>query len=307
MSDYQQDQAIIDALSGLSKPKKTTSKLPSINSVKPNDGLLASLDAAAKRQKSGTAPTGPGYEKSTDIDFKGEIGGLTKHLLVPLTALDTPRRAVISGLRELVDIFDGDPNTNGSFGDFWNQTKDSSYGFGTAFPMKGWMGRVTGFLGDVLFDPLTYATLGGTVAAKSVVKISAKELGKMAPADLAKLAVKKKLADGSVEVATRSVIGKTVIGREGRQKLAEFSRKRMNQMVESGARQISPQEINRIAGEIASEGKKALRQAPWLADDIGIKGPGVYYFGSRVKVPLDLLVQDLVLLIATCLARCKKL
>jgi hypothetical protein len=151
--------------------------------------------------------------------------------------------------------------------------------------MKGWMGRVTGFLGDVLFDPLTYATLGGTVAAKSVVKISAKELAKMAPADLAKLAVKKELADGSVEVATRSVIGKTVIGREGRQKLAEFSRKRMNQMAESGARQISPQEINRIAGEIASEGKKALRQAPWLADDIGIKGPGVYYFGSRVKVP----------------------
>lgn len=285
MADYQQDKAIIDALSGLSKPKKTTSKLQPISSVKPTDGLLASLDAAAKRQKSGVTPTGPGYEKSTDIDFKGEIGGLAKHLLVPLTALDTPRRAVISGLREFVDVLDSDPNSKGSFGDFWNQTKDSSYGFGTAFPMKGWMGRVTGFLGDVLFDPLTYATLGGTVAAKSVVKISAKELAKMAPADLAKLAVKKQLADGSVEVATRSVIGKTVVGREGRQKLAEFSRKRMNQMVESGARQISPQEINRIAGEIASEGKKALRQAPWLADDIGIKGPGVYYFGSRVKVP----------------------
>jgi len=285
MSDYQEDKAIIDALTGLSKPKKTTSKLPPISSVKPTDGLLASLDAAAKRQKSGTTPTGLGYEKSTDIDFKGEIGGLAKHLLVPLTALDTPRRAVISGLRELVDVLDSDPNSKGSFGDFWNQTKDSSYGFGTAFPMKGWMGRVTGFLGDVLFDPLTYATLGGTVAAKSVVKISAKELAKMAPADLAKLAVKKQLSDGSVEVATRSVIGKTVVGREGRQKLAEFSRKRMNQMVESGSRQISPQEINRIAGEIASEGKKALRQAPWLADDIGIKGPGVYYFGSRVKVP----------------------
>ncbi len=285
MADFAKDKAIIDALAGLKKPKATTSKLRSTSSVKPTDGLLASLDAAAQRQKSGTAPTGPGYEKSTDIDFKGEIGGLAKHLLVPLTALDTPRRAVISGLRELVDVLDSDPNSKGSFGDFWNQTKDSSYGFGTAFPMKGWMGRVTGFLGDVLFDPLTYATLGGTVAAKSVVNIGAKELARMSVDDIAKLAIKKKLADGSVDVATRSVIGKTVVGREGRQKLAEFSRKRMNQMVESGARQISPQEINRIAGEIASEGKKALRQAPWLADDIGIKGPGVYYFGSRVKVP----------------------
>lgn len=285
MADFAKDKAIIDALAGLKKPKATTSKLQSISSVKPTDGLLASLDAAAKRQKSGTTPTGPGYEKSTDIDFKGEVGGLAKHLLVPLTALDTPRRAVISGLRELVDVLDSDPNSKGSFGDFWNQTKDSSYGFGTAFPMKGWMGRVTGFLGDVLFDPLTYATLGGTVAAKSVVNIGAKELARMSVDDIAKLAIKKKLADGSVDVATRSVIGKTVVGREGRQKLAEFSRKRMNQMVESGARQISPQEINRIAGEIASEGKKALRQAPWLADDIGIKGPGVYYFGSRVKVP----------------------
>lgn len=285
MADFAKDKAIIDALAGLKKPKATTSKLRSISSVKPTDGLLASLDAAAKRQKSGAAPTGPGYEKSTDIDFKGEVGGLAKHLLVPLTVLDTPRRAVISGLRELVDVLDSDPNTKASFGDFYNQAKDSSYGFGKAFPMKGFMGRVTGFLGDVLFDPLTYATLGGTVAAKSALTLSAKELARMSADDIGRLVIKQKLADGSVKVATRSVIGKTVIGREGRQKLAEFARKRMTQAVEDGTRQISVNDINRIAGEIASDGKRALNQVPWLADDIGIKGPGVYYFGSRIKVP----------------------
>ena len=287
MAGFEKDKAIIDALAGLNKPKATTSKLPGTRVQKSTDGLLASLDAAAKRQKSGVAPTATGsFIKSTEVDAAlNKSGSLLQNLLVPLTILDTPRRAIISGARELTDLLDSDPNTKASFGDFYNQTKDSTYGFGKAFPMKGWAGRVTGFLGDVLFDPLTYATLGGTVAAKSVVTLSAKELARMGADDIARLAVKKKLADGSVQVATRSVIGKTVVGREGRQKLAAFAKRRMQQAVEDGTRQMSPQDINRIAGDIASDGKRALKEVPWLADDIGVKGPGVYYFGSRVKVP----------------------
>ena len=77
-----------------------------------------------------------------------------KNLLLPLQILDTPRRAVISGLREIVDVMDTDPNTNASFGDWWGQTKDFDYGTGKAFPMKGWGGRSLGFVGDVAFDPL---------------------------------------------------------------------------------------------------------------------------------------------------------
>ena len=287
MADFAKDKAIIDALAGLNKPKATTSKLPGTRVQKSTDGLLASLDAAAKRQKSGVAPSATdGFIKSTEVGAAlNKSGSLLQDLLVPLTILDTPRRAIISGARELTDLLDSDPNTKASFGDFYNQAKDSSYGFGKAFPMKGFMGRVTGFLGDVLFDPLTYATLGGTVAAKAAVTLSAKELARMSADDIGRLVIKQKLADGSVKVATRSVIGKTVIGREGRQKLAEFARKRMMQAAEDGTRQIGVNDINRIAGEIASDGKRALKQVPWLADDIGIKGPGVYYFGSRIKVP----------------------
>jgi len=287
VADFAKDKAIIDALAGLNKPKAKTSKLPGSRVPKSTDGLLASLDAAAKRQKSGVAPSATeGFVKSTEVkDVLGAGSSVLGKLLVPLTALDTPRRAVISGIRELTDLLDTDPNTKASFGDFYNQTKDASYGFGKAFPMKGWAGRVTGFLGDVLFDPLTYATLGGTVAAKSTLTLSARELARMSADDIGRLVIKQKLADGSVKVATRSVIGKTVVGREGRQKLAEFARKRMQQAAQDGTRQISASDINRIAGEIASDGKRALKQVPWLADDIGIKGPGVYYFGSRVKVP----------------------
>lgn len=106
----------------------------------------------------------------------GDSGGLPgmgalKNLLMPLSILDTPRRAVISGVRELVDTLDSDPKTRASFQDFWNHTKDFDYGTGKAFPMRGWAGRIVGFAGDVALDPLTYATLGGTVAKdrKSVV------------------------------------------------------------------------------------------------------------------------------------------
>ena len=183
-----------------------------------------------------------------------------KNLLMPLQILDTPRRAVISGVREIVDVLDTDPNTNASFGDFLNQTKQFDYGFGKAFPMKGWAGRIVGLIGDVAFDPLTYATLGGTVAAKATMLNNAGEL-----------------------VKTRSLIGKSVIGREGREKLASFTQQRMEWMNKSGVANFSKDEILSAYKNIAAQGKRALPDV--MSKELGIKGPGIYYFGSRVKVP----------------------
>lgn len=183
-----------------------------------------------------------------------------KNLLMPLQILDTPRRAIISGLREVVDVLDTDPNTKASFGDFADQTKDFSYGFGRAFPMKGWAGRVVGLIGDVALDPLTWATLGGTVAAKATMLNNAGEL-----------------------VKTRSLIGKSVIGREGREKLASFTQQRMELMVKSGRASFSKEEIASAYKNIASQGKSSLPHV--MFREFGIKGPGVYYFGSRLKVP----------------------
>jgi hypothetical protein len=211
--------------------------------------LLAQLDANPYVKKDLPAPPKPGVGATA-----------LKNLLLPLQVLDTPRRAVISGIREIVDVLDTDPNTKASFGDFLNQTKQFDYGFGKAFPMKGWAGRIVGLVGDIALDPLTWATLGGTVAAKATMLDNAGNL-----------------------VKTRSLIGKSVIGREGREKLASFTQRRMEWMTESGLANFSKQEIASAYKNIAARGKQALPDA--MFKEFGIKGPGVYYFGSRVKVP----------------------
>ena len=196
-------------------------------------------------------------------------GGLTPlsvlgNVLKPLTVLDTPRRAVISGIRELVDVLDSDPNTNASWGDFKNQTLDASYGFGTAFPMKGLLGKIVGFTGDVLFDPLTYATLGSTVAKKAVM---------------------------STGVKTRAALGgvKNVSGRQGRAALAKLSRERLDDLARKGMK-FEKGQVDTIVRDIYAKGKNAM--PGFLKDDIGIKGPGIYYFGSRVKIPTSGIAGD---------------
>ena len=188
-----------------------------------------------------------------------------KVILSPLQVVDTPRRAVVSGLREVMDAFDTDPNTTASFSDFAKQTKDVNYGFGTAFPMKGWLGRVVGFAGDVLLDPLTYATLGSTVAKKAVVKGALTAEGK--------------------QLTTRAALGgaKNVSNREGRKALADLTRSRLEAAVARGETGITRQYIDELYASVASVGKSALPKE--LAMEMGIKGPGVYYFGSRVRVP----------------------
>lgn len=188
-----------------------------------------------------------------------------KVVMSPLQVLDTPRRAVVSFSREVMDAFDTDPNTTASFSDFIKQTKDVNYGFGTAFPMKGWLGRVVGFAGDVLLDPLTYATLGSTVAEKAVVKGVLTEAGQ--------------------ELTTRAALGgiKNVANREGRKALADLTRSRLEAALARGESGISRKYIDELYHQVASVGKSALPKE--LALEMGIKGPGVYYFGSRVRVP----------------------
>ena len=238
---------------GAVAPVRNRTPLPPLESVMtPNSRtkfILKSLDATPYNPDDLYTPPEPGVGASA-----------FKHLLMPLQIIDTPRRAIISGLREVVDVLDTDPNTKASFSDFADQTKDFSYGFGKAFPMKGWAGRIVGLVGDVALDPLTWATLGGTVAAKATMLNNAGEL-----------------------VKTRSLIGKSVIGREGRQKLAAFTQQRMQWMNRTGTAKFSEAEIASAYKNIAAQGKQALPDV--MAKEFGIRGPGVYYFGSRVKVP----------------------
>ena len=104
-----------------------------------------------------------GARPETDEGGSSLGGALVRGLVAPLQIIDTPRRAIISGLRELVDAVDNDPTTKASLSDFGSQTMDTSYGFGTAFADptgNQFLDRVIGFAGDVALDPLTYLGLG---------------------------------------------------------------------------------------------------------------------------------------------------
>jgi hypothetical protein len=253
MAKKSEEQVILESLKKIGKPQTT----------KPNAReILNNLDRIPRAQQSVEKPSSRG---PWGVLGKTALTALDLTLLKPIQTIDTGRRAIISTVREVADILDTDPDTRASFSDWMRQTKDVTYGGGTAFPVSGWKGRIMGFVIDVGLDPLTYATLGGAVPAKALIKGGV-------------------LAGKS----TRNVVGKFAIGREGRQKLANLVKTRIEEMSLEGNRAVAawgPKEINRIAGEVASKGKQALYSYPFLMDDIGIKGPGVYYFGSRVKVP----------------------
>lgn len=271
MADANNDQFILDNLKKLGQPKKQTgvTQQPTLKRPAAQVQNLMNVLDTAKNVKTTSKPEKGSVVLSTELKnlatttTVNPVGFVASKLIKPLESLSIPRNAIISTIREVTDILDSDPNTKASWGDWYNQTKDPTFGFGKAFPMKGWTGRIVGFLGDTLLDPLTYATLGGTVAKGATF-----------------------IDDAGRTVATRSVLGKTVIGREGRQKLAAFTRQRIEKLAKDGhvaAGALSKNQVDEIVRDIAAQGKRALPK--FVADDIGIKGPGVYYFGSRVKVP----------------------
>jgi hypothetical protein len=208
-------------------------------------------------------------EAAKAAEAVGTAGKILKPIFKGIGIIDAPRRLVISGVREIVDVLDSDPDTNASFSDFLKQSRDITYGFGTAFPVKNkWGGRILGFIGDVALDPWTYATLGGAVPAKATMTAIMKG-GKV-------------ISKGG---KTRELLGgvKYVHGREGRLALANLARSRMEAMAEAGIKTFSKDDIGKVFRDVSSEGKKKL--PGYVRDDLGIRGPGIYYFGSRVKLP----------------------
>ena len=210
-------------------------------------------DAIQNIQQGGSAQTGA---SGTLARIVGSPVG--KVALGGLNIIDMPRRAIASGLKEIVDVLDNDPNTKASFGDLRTQFNDPSFGFGRIAPGKGWTGRIVGFIGDVALDPLTYVTLGGTVAAKAVAK-GASAAGLRATAKV-----------GAQDVALRVALGtKNVTGREGRFALSNLAK-------QYGA---TAEEI----AAIAARGKSAVPED--IAKVMGLQRNGLYMFGSRVRIP----------------------
>jgi len=248
-----------------------------IENVRRAPSLQESLNAIAQGQQSQSNPA---------LGVAAKVFGnpVVKTALMPLVAFDTGRRGVISGVREVTDLLDNNPNTKASINDFNRQMMDTSFGYGTAFPMEGWKGRILGFVGDVALDPLTYATLGGAVPASASLR--------------------------GTNIATRAALGAAERGGKaakilGRYKPVRFataeSRNNLASVVGNQARHInllddaernalglikrSESDIQKIEQNIAKFGK--TRVPVDIAKDIGLPKSGIYWFGSRVRMPLS--------------------
>lgn len=165
--------------------------------------------------------------------------------------ISLPGRAITSGIKEIYDAVDGDPNTNASWGDFSKQVADPTFGFGSVIgdaTDSAWWNRIIGFAGDVLLDPLTYVTFGGNQALKYADDVS--KIGR----------ANKYIGKGFTSAA----------GRKGREALA--------------VRVLDVLEDADLAARVAKRGRAALSH---LGDDafeqLGLNRAGVYFMGKRIK------------------------
>ena len=221
---------------------------------------------------------------------------IAKAVLKPLEVLDTGRRAIISGVREVADILDTDEKTTASFGDWFDQTKDVTYGFGTAFPMKGWGGRIVGLVGDLALDPINWLTLGANIpkslATRSVssalmkgAAMSADELAAMGPQALARMAAEEtaRVAATKTGGELRLLLGRRQSGRGFATNLAGLADK-------MGASAD-------LVQDIALRGRTALgrtEEGIQLAKKIGLPDAGIYVMGTQVKVPFTGPVAEMI-------------
>jgi len=242
---------------------------------------------------------------------------IAKTVLAPLAVMDYGRRAIISGVRETIDLLDTDKNTKASIGDWFKQTKDPTYGFGTAFPMSGKLGRVVGLVGDLALDPINWLTLGAfipedlaiqglregaqvgaRIAVKDLAEASAHELASLGPSQLINLqraaAVEEKIA--SAGVSARTLLGKRLANTwQGKTKLAAL----VDQLGGSAE----------LVQAVGKNGRRAMRagidgteEGIRMAEKLGLGKSGLYVHGTKFRVPFSGPIADV---LETGLARTK--
>ena len=115
-------------------------------------------------------PDKPWWAQALSPILEGPIGQA-------LTALDLGRSAVVSTVKEGIDLVQGE----GFSGSDWLDQVKSHYGFGDILRDENinlgkWGNRIVGFVGDVALDPVTYATFGTGALAKVGYKMVADQL-----------------------------------------------------------------------------------------------------------------------------------
>ena len=281
-------------------------------------------NAAFRAQQSGVNPEDVNdlaSGKSLASKGLGVLGAVlntraAKTVFAPFIALDPGRRGVISASREFVDKVDTDPTTKANWDDWLKQTKDPLYGGGTAFPTPGWGGRLKGLAIDLVADPVNWATLGGTIPENAAIRVFSsatkalqKEAGVAAvraiEGDVVRTALRGALG-GKPRVLTK-VFGNyrpvKIATLETRVNLAGVIRGQMegvNLMSDAelaainATKKVGEQLVKRTKTEmdliekaIIKSGKARGAIPVDIARDIGIPKSGVYYAGSRIKVPFS--------------------
>ena len=231
-------------------------------------------------------------------------------VLQPLNVLQLGMRGVVSGVREVVDLLDTDKNTKASFGDWYKQTKDETYGFGTAFPMPGNFGRVVGLVGDIAFDTITWLTLGtsipsqlmvkglATTAAKTGSRIAAKEALELGGLELADLGVdamiRLQIAANKIDDAAK--VGNTLRSQVGKRLTNTFAAKQKLASLADrlGASPELVQNISKNGRRALRAGKAGTDEGIQLAEKLGLPKSGLYIAGSKYKIPFSGPIADVI-------------
>ena len=134
-----------------------------------NPALGRTLPRPPDLSKIKGSATNPGGWEGFISDIMGSVPG--KIITSPLTVLSVPGKIIPSILKEMKDALDNNPDTQASWGELARQLTDPDFGFGTVTGnLTGikWIDRAIGLAGDILLDPLTYATLGASRATRVV-------------------------------------------------------------------------------------------------------------------------------------------
>ena len=280
--------------------------------------------AAFRAQQSGVNPEDVNdlaSGKSLASKGLGALGAVlnfapVKAALFPFLALDPGRRGVISASREFVDKIDTDPTTKANWDDWLKQTKDPLYGGGTAFPTPGWGGRFKGLAIDLVADPVNWLTFGSAIPATASVRVASsatQAITKQAGAAAVR-AIEKDVARTSLRGAlgakprvltrvfgnykpvrintleTRVNLAGVVRGQmEGINLLSDAELLAINATKKAGEQLIkrTKAEMDLIEKAIIKSGKARSAIPVDIARDIGIPKSGLYYAGSRIKVPFS--------------------
>ena len=232
-------------------------------------------------------------ETGGGTDLKGLAG---KAFMGIIDAVDTPRAAVVSSIKEATDILPGFEGGDGSFdvGDLVQNTRDN-YGFGDLVEQvmgpdgtnrNIWLRRGLGFAGDVAADPLTYLTFGTVQAGKQAAKGAGyvDEAGKLvaSSADVLKPGQELLDASGKILPAGRGSLD---------QALASGSRTDLAETIvqQAARRGIVDDAVDRLATEAGKRGRGAFTAKGLARADVDKELVGrlglTSDLGYRVKVP----------------------